>query len=238
MEEDEPTVGVPVQSVAPYVPPPLPSFPWGNPDLTSNRSRPRGVLSFDNTEPVRVEHPRDVRNIPIVWPDDDDDRPSYHPMGPRTEEVPSSVDAPPVPENLTDTMVEDEVPSTASSVFRFGGQTVGPHRFNVQSYHGGQSYPEEEDLDPDFNPSAPRIAEVPVMARDEGIDIEEEMLRAAIEASRREADESNMRGPPVVPEVSIPAAATGCRPCFCHGSGKLQIDLKAEMQVYGLFNHR
>ncbi|CAM6127148.1 unnamed protein product [Calypogeia fissa] len=189
MEEDEPAIGIPVQSAAPFGLPPLPPAPWSTNNLTSNRMGGRGPSSFGSSGLVRVAHPPDVRNIPIDW-QDDDDGPSYHPVGlsnPRIEEIPSSVDAEQLPLNHHHAMVDDEVPSTATSAFRSSGETIGPQRF------GGPTHP-EGDLDPAFNPNAPRIAEVPVMASDEGVDIEEEMLRAAIEASKREAAEASRRG--------------------------------------------
>lgn len=222
MEEDEPAVGVPVQSsAAPFGQPTAPAMPWGlsNSDLTSSRmgGRVEGSLPLGSGGLMRPPHPSGVRNIPIVWPDDDDGPTYHHPVGltnnPRIEEIPSSAETEPVlpSHHQQHAMVDDEIPSTASSAFRAGGEAVGPQRF------GGPTYPVEEDLDPDFNPNAPRIAEVPVMPRDEGIDIEEEMLRAAIEASRREAAEATRRGS-VVDLSEVVMTSFGCS---CVGGGCL-----------------
>ncbi|BFI25341.1 hypothetical protein MPTK2_1g20270 [Marchantia polymorpha subsp. ruderalis] len=199
MEEDDPAIDIPIRPTAPSAPPnpfvPGPLNPW---EVTEYGlplvGRPIGPVSRGSAP--RVSHPPDVRNVPIDWRDDDNSLPlpTYGPSTLRIEEL-ADDDTQQLPPSHAQAMVDDEVPSTASSGFRTIGEQSGARRYPTMPYPGA-------NMNPDFNPNAPRIAEVPVMSNEDGIDIEEEMLRAAIEASRREAEEANRRSAASSQEVT------------------------------------
>uniref|UniRef100_A0A0C9QM09 TSA: Wollemia nobilis Ref_Wollemi_Transcript_25401_2356 transcribed RNA sequence n=1 Tax=Wollemia nobilis TaxID=56998 RepID=A0A0C9QM09_9CONI len=128
-----------------------------------------------------ISRPRNVRNIPIESNDEGDqivDRTS----APVIEELPTSVNTQGADIRGTVILDDDDLPSTASSNYR-EGLIARCGSYNPGTYiHGGE-----------FMPSAPRVTEEPMVSNDEGNDIEEEMLRAAIEASKREAEEEIRR---------------------------------------------
>ncbi|KAH9328288.1 hypothetical protein KI387_000396 [Taxus chinensis] len=126
-----------------------------------------GRMPFGNLEPF-VSHPRNVRNIPIESNDDQDQIVDRNTV-PVIEELPASVNTQGAEIRGTVILDDDDLPSTASSIFQSSG------------------YPHGRD----FRPSAPQVMEEPMVSNDEGNDIEEEMLQAVIEASRREAEEAN-----------------------------------------------
>lgn len=119
-------------------------------------------------------HPRQVREIPIEVKDGN--QPSGHSgHAPIIEDVTEAADTPSA--GIRGTVVidddEDEVPEAATS------------------QAGQRSEPKEEMLndgshDQNIGPTAPRFDDV----QDYGNDIEEEMIRAAIEASKREVEKS------------------------------------------------
>lgn len=128
-----------------------------------------------------VSYPRNVRNIPIESKDEEGQVGDAN-TAPAIEEVSASVHAQ-GPEVGGTVIFDDdeELPSTASSTFIAGSNSRGGYNFN--------SYPHGREL----RPSAPQVTEEPIAAIEEGSAIEEEMLQAAIEASKREAEEGNMR---------------------------------------------
>lgn len=184
MEENEPAemeVQYPVEpfpSIARNFPPfgPINQGLMSSP-IFDGRSTSR--MPFRNSIPY-VSHPRNVRTIPIESKDEQGQVADVN-TAPAIEEVSASVHAQ-GPE-VRGTVIfddDDELPSTASSTFRAGSNSRS-------GYHN--SYPQGREL----RPSAPQVTEEPIAAIEEGNAIEEEMLRAAIEASRREAETSNMR---------------------------------------------
>lgn len=116
-------------------------------------------------EPI-VSHPREVRQIPIEVKDDSEpshhgpSEPSHH--GPSIEDVTESTHLPASTNQGTVIVdeVDDDVPAAT---------TAG---WNDSSQEGR------------INPSAPTFDSMP----DNNNDIEEEMIRAAIEASKRETE--------------------------------------------------
>lgn len=182
MEDDEP---LPRQPILPSIPPsfPLPSIPsW------ATRLRAAGVEdtnaprpSTRNTTSV-VYQPRDVRAVPIDWRDEEEPRVRPHAgSGPLIEEIPAT-EASQLPSQSHGRIIidDEDVPSTASSVLRTGGEVGG------RSLYGNNNF--TQDFPPgnsSLNP--PLIDEIPAN------DIEEEMLRAAIEASRKEAEAATRR---------------------------------------------
>jgi len=171
MEENEPA-----EMEVQYPVGPFPSIPTNFPPFGSIN---QGLMSspifmpYHNSVPY-VSHPRNVRNIPIESKDEQDQAADEN-TAPAIEEVSASVHAQ-GPE-VRGTVIfddDDEFLSTASSTFRAGSNSRG-------GYHN--SYPHGREL----RPSAPQVAEEPVAAIEEGNAIEEEMLRAAIEASRKDS---------------------------------------------------
>ncbi|KAL2653947.1 hypothetical protein R1flu_022075 [Riccia fluitans] len=186
MEEDDPIIDVPIRPTAPIVPPShFPAVsPWDRLDLAPPSSlQGLSVLPSDRGSAPRVSHPRQVRNVPIDWRDDESTSPSYGPSTVRIEELPGDVDTEHFQPIHTQAMVDDELPSTTSSVHRPFPEQSGTRRYPSMPYPGPNMNPE--------NPSAPRIAEVPAAGSEEGNEIEEEMLRAAIEASKRDAENAS-----------------------------------------------
>ncbi|GAV68912.1 UBX domain-containing protein [Cephalotus follicularis] len=125
---------------------------------------------FTHRAPV-VTHPREVREIPIEVKDTNE--PSGH--APTIEDVTETTHAHGPDIHGTVIVVDDDddkdIPAATS---------VQPERRSEQSYHNRQ-----------ISPSAPAFDNLP----DFGNDIEEEMIRAAIEASKREAEGSSGHGP-------------------------------------------
>lgn len=149
---------------------------FGSP-IFDGRSTSR--MPFRNSLP-HVSHPRNVRTIPIESKDEEGQVADAN-SAPAIEEVSASVHAQ-GPE-VRGTPIfddDDELPSTASSTF-ISGSNSGSGYYN--SYPHGREH----------RASAPQVTEEPVAAIEEGNAIEEEMLQAAIEASKREAEEANMR---------------------------------------------
>lgn len=139
-----------------------------------------GGMPFRNFEPL-VSQPRNVRSIPIES-NDEQDQIVDHNSVPVIEELPASVNTQGAEIRGTVILDDDDHPSTASSIFREIPNALGG---NYQS----SRYPYGRD----FRPSAPQVTEEPMASNDEGNDIEEEMLQAVIEASRREAEEATRR---------------------------------------------
>lgn len=173
-----------------------PRAPWpfeGNPFSETwglgDRSRP-----LPNTAP-RVAFPPDVRDVPIQWHDDEEDDNSglrqTHPRGPVIEELIGGDDSymMNIPGHV-DPSVEEL--SSSSPLIR---PAVDLTRPRVTERHG---YNVTDDVGP-FNPHAPAIAEVSGINDDD--DIQEQMLQAAIEASKREAELASQRGGPIISEV-------------------------------------
>ncbi|KAL3685924.1 hypothetical protein R1sor_003946 [Riccia sorocarpa] len=189
MEEDDPIIDVPIGPTDPVVPVPavrLPGVePWDRLDFGAPSFLGRPVFPTDRGSAPRVSHPREVRDVPIDWRDEEPTFPSYGPSTVRIEELPDNVDTQHLQPIHTPAMVDEEVPNADSSLHRPLAEQSGARRYPSMMYPGPDMNPE--------NPSAPRIAEVPVTGSEDGIDIEEEMLRAAIEASRREAENASKR---------------------------------------------
>lgn len=183
MEENEPAemeVRYPVEPF-PSIATSFPTFGPINRGLMSSPifdGRSTSRMPFRNSI---VSHPRNVRNIPIESKDEEGQVADEN-SAPAIEEVSASVHAQ-GPE-VRGTVIfddDDELPSTASSTFRSGSNSRGGY-YSTSYPHGREPIP-----------SAPQVAEEPIAAIEEGNAIEEEMLRAAIEASKREAEEANMR---------------------------------------------
>lgn len=119
-----------------------------------------------------VTHPREVREIPIEVKDGS--QPSGRSgHGPVVEDVTETAHADSTINESVVIVDEDEVPAAPTAEAR------------------QQSEPKEDVLhdgshDRNIGPSAPRFGDLP----DYSDDIEEEMIRAAIEASKREVEES------------------------------------------------
>lgn len=125
------------------------------------RSLLDGSSDFMNREPF-VSHPREVRQVPIEVKDGS--QPSGH--APSIEDVTESAHVP-APTNQGTVIideVDDDVPAaaTATTTWRNDGSDEGH-----------------------INPTAPAVDSMP----DNNNDIEEEMIRAAIEASKRETED-------------------------------------------------
>eukprot|EP01018_Ginkgo_biloba_P018066 Gb_05634 [translate_table: standard] len=182
MEEDEPTEmeaqdrTEALSSVAMHAP----SFRPRS-EVASNmfdRQSTSHIPIRDSLSQPHVSLPRDVRAISVDSKEEESqfaDPPSV----PTIVEVPASVNAQRVSEAQRNVILDDDdLPSTASSIFRAGPDARGGS-YNPNAYLHGR----------DLRPSAPQLT----VASEEGNAIEEEMLLAAIEASRREAEEANRR---------------------------------------------
>ncbi|XP_062074210.1 plant UBX domain-containing protein 8 [Humulus lupulus] len=129
-----------------------------------------GVPAFTNPQPL-VTHPREVRQIPIEVRDDN--QPSGRSgNAPIIEDVTETVDTP-IPEVHGTVIVddEDEIPAGLAAAQR-------REQFDDMSNDGAR--------DRFIGPPVPQFGDL----QDTSNDIEEQMIRAAIEASRREVDES------------------------------------------------
>ncbi|KAL5748672.1 hypothetical protein ACOSQ2_025969 [Xanthoceras sorbifolium] len=151
--------------------PPLPLLPTAgnlNPfsllDPTFRRSFLDGSSDFMNNKPF-VAHPREVREIPIEVKDSS--QPSGH--APRIEDVTESAHVP-APNNQGPVIIDDvdeDVPAAATA-------TATQRNDDSQEGH--------------INPTAPAFDSMPEYNNNNN-DIEEEMIRAAIEASKRETED-------------------------------------------------
>lgn len=146
-------------------------LPFGrdlNPFSLLDPSFPRNIFDIGDasTRAPFVSHPREVREIPIEVRDE------YVPHG-RSADAPIIVDVTEtthdhLPEVRGTLVMDDDENSPSSPITRATGHGAGRSSMNS-------------------GPSAPNIVDVP----DYGNDIEEEMIRAAIEASKKDAALSN-----------------------------------------------
>ncbi|KAF9616905.1 hypothetical protein IFM89_032867 [Coptis chinensis] len=141
-------------------------------DPSFRRSFLEGSASADFTSGApRVTHPREVREVPIEFKDENNTQ-SHSGPGPRIEDVTETSYAgePEIRGTVIVDDDEDEDTPTAPSTELYGQneRLLGDHG------HVGQ-----------LTPSAPGLD----TATDYGNDIEEEMIKAAIEASKREVAE-------------------------------------------------
>ncbi|ERN19348.1 plant UBX domain-containing protein 8 isoform X1 [Amborella trichopoda] len=153
-----------------------------NPLSLLDREFPRNIYDsiFDGRGPMggmpRVSHPREVREIQIDFKDGDN---QSGPSGatPAVEDVTGSVDLP-GPEIRGRVTIDDDEedvdpPTTGSTLHTSGhnGRNADGSDVEIYERQPGLNAPQDD-------------------VRDDGLDIEEEMLQAAIEASKREATES------------------------------------------------
>ncbi|XVE57827.1 hypothetical protein DITRI_Ditri04bG0121400 [Diplodiscus trichospermus] len=167
MDIDDPIEVAPSRPVLPHLPTSgiMNSFSILDPDF--RRSFFDGVSDFTTREPV-VTYPREVREVPIEVKDSN--QPSGHSgHAPAIEDVSETAQAH-VP-NTNETVIIDEADEDL---------TVQPRSPNDSS-HDQQH----------VTPSAPTFDNLP----DYGNDIEEEMIRAAIEASKRDVEDVGDPGP-------------------------------------------
>lgn len=161
IEDDVMDIDDPVEIMPPRFPPSLLSGP-GNPFslLNPGRSFFSGLPSFTTREPF-VSHPREVREIPIEF---------------RGENVPSSNSRNgPVIEDVTET-TQGHGPVTSETVIID----------EVDEDSTAQAEPQNDSYRlRSVRPNAPVFGNL----QGAGNDIEEEMIRAAIEASKRDAEE-------------------------------------------------
>ncbi|XWS38412.1 hypothetical protein CRYUN_Cryun19dG0129000 [Craigia yunnanensis] len=161
MDIDDPIEVVPNSPVPPLLPAHRTMNPFSFLDRDFRRSFFDGASDFTTREPL-VTHPREVREIPIEVKD------SNEPSG-RSGHVPAIKDVSETAQargpNTHETVIIDEVNEDS---------TVQPRRQNDNSHHRH------------VTPNAPTFDNFP----DYGNDIEEEMIRAAIEASKRDAEVS------------------------------------------------
>lgn len=214
MEEDLPSAPATLEHFVQPQPPfsllpqhALPS-PWGMSDPTLF---PRSLVDWTRPLPntsasPQVAHPPDVRDVPIEWHDEDEDvgpRRPHYPHGPVIEEVTESDDL-----HILDTggrvnaPVEEAAGATPSS--RPVGDLTRPRITQRFGYNVG-------DEDDTFNPNAPVVAEVSGLNDEEFI--QEQMLQAAIEASKKEAELGRQRGVPNITEVSSVYNIPSCGNC-------------------------
>ncbi|KAI5070016.1 hypothetical protein GOP47_0014359 [Adiantum capillus-veneris] len=171
MEEDEPPIRPPVTSFPPY--PPLNNPAWSGrlpasrePGLADDQA---SQIPFRDTIPI-VSRTRSLREVHVDWRDDAEPRVRSRDAILESENAHLSSQSP--TDFVSD---EDEVSGPASMVSRAPGD-----RLPFETIRSGADY--------NFgnaNPSAP----LPAIGHNEGADIEEEMVRAAIEASRKETTE-------------------------------------------------
>ncbi|XP_010278560.1 PREDICTED: plant UBX domain-containing protein 8-like [Nelumbo nucifera] len=146
-----------------------------------NRSLFEGGDNFPSHAPF-VSHPKEVREIPIEVKDGSNQA-GYSGSGPTIEDVTGTAHAH-GPEIRGNVIIDDEenedIPTALPD--HIAGQNERQHNFSAGSLH--QS---------DYRPSAPAVDSMT-----DNNDIEEEMLQAAIEASKREIQErySNQQSSP------------------------------------------
>ncbi|KAJ4981112.1 hypothetical protein NE237_031949 [Protea cynaroides] len=159
--------------------PPLPFFSAGrtlnpfsilDPEFGRSFFEGRGASGFSNHAPF-VSHPREVREIPIEVRDGID-QPGHSGPGPTIEDVTETAFTP-GPEIRGHVIIDDEEDevTTIDPPARTAGQNERETTFSGTSLR------------------QTNVASAPALDRDYGNDIEEEMVRAAIEASKREAEE-------------------------------------------------
>ncbi|KAK6263054.1 hypothetical protein QUC31_008870 [Theobroma cacao] len=166
MDIDDPSDVVPNRPVLPSLSASRPISPFSHLDPNFQRSLLDGTSDFTIREPM-ITHPREVRGVPIEVKDSNE--PSGH-----------SGDAP-VIEDISET-AQAHGPNTDEIAIineMDEGSTVLPRPENDNSY------------DQHVTPSAPTFDNLP----DYGNDIEEEMIQAAIEASKRDVEELSDPGP-------------------------------------------
>ncbi|MCO5553221.1 hypothetical protein L7F22_006742 [Adiantum nelumboides] len=168
MEEDEPSIRQPV--------PPFPTYPpLSNPAWSGRLPASSGLgladdqasqIPFRDTAPI-VSRTRSAREVHVDWRDDTEPRVRSRAaiLVSENAHLPS--------QSPTDFVSdEDEVSGPASAVSRAQGDGLPFERITSGAdYNFGNA-----------NPSGP----LPAIPHNEGVDIEEEMVRAAIEASRKE----------------------------------------------------
>ncbi|XVF13196.1 hypothetical protein REPUB_Repub08aG0187300 [Reevesia pubescens] len=169
MDIDDPIEVVPSRPVLPLLPASRTTNPFSLLDPNFRRSFFDGTSDFTTHEPL-VTHPREVREVPIEVKDSNDssDRSGH---APAIEDVSETAQAHGPYTN--ETVIIDEVDEDS---------TVQPSRQNDTS----------QDQHVTAIPSAPVFGNLP----DYHNEIEEQMIRAAIEASRRDVEELSDPGPP------------------------------------------
>lgn len=175
MEEDEPPIGQPAAPFTAYPPPSNPAWYGGLPasrglGLADNQP---SQFPLRDTAPI-VSRTRSLREAPVDWRDDAEPRLRSRAAILESENAHLPSQSP--TDFVSD---EDEVSGPASAVSRAQGD-----RLPFETVRSGADYAFGH-----ANPSAP----LPAQAHNEGADIEEEMIRAAIEASRKET--TRMMGP-------------------------------------------
>lgn len=120
-----------------------------------------------------VTHPREVREIPIEVKDGSQSAPQGSHV-PTIEDVTGSVHAH-GPDKQEAVIIDDDDDDEDTPLARPAYQDE--HQYKILA---------DTSLDQSATPSAPRLENLP----DYGNDIEEEMIRAAIEASKKEAEET------------------------------------------------
>ncbi|KAJ7519539.1 hypothetical protein O6H91_20G043400 [Diphasiastrum complanatum] len=146
--------------------------------LTEERSSSR--VSGIGTAP-QVSYPREVRDIPIDWHDEADASSRLRPVRQpflEIEEITTHDDLHQgaAPQGIVS--MDDDPPSPTLPLSRLDGEPIEIHPFGGIAYAGNR----------DYNQFAPQVAEVPPSVYEDVNDVEEEMLRAAIEASKKEAE--------------------------------------------------
>ena len=144
-----------------------------------------GGLIPSRGQPI-VSQPRDVREVPIEWKDEEPLRARSH-EGLLIEEIRETGVHAPSQSHAHFITDNEEVSGSAPS--RNEGERS---RYSVDPFR-------TERLRSMSNASAPSIDEIPAVANSEGDAIEQEMLRAAIEASQKDA--MRMHATEVVCEV-------------------------------------
>ncbi|KAE8683803.1 Plant UBX domain-containing protein 8 [Hibiscus syriacus] len=167
MDIDNPLETVPSRPVFPLLPASRTMNAFSLLDPNFRRSFFNGVSDFTTCEPS-VAHPREVREIPIEAKDSNE--PSNHSgHAPVIEDVSETAQA--HGPNSNETAIIDEVDEDS---------TMPPRELNNPSW------------DQRVTPTAPVFDNLP----DYGNDIEEQMIRAAIEASKWEVEDTSDLGPP------------------------------------------
>ncbi|OIV94893.1 hypothetical protein TanjilG_22090 [Lupinus angustifolius] len=152
--------------------------------LSSDRNNPFSLLEstigrgiFDShshlsNQPPFVTHPREVREIPIEVKDDSQSTPQASHHAPTIEDVTGTIhaDGPDIHGTIIINEDDDNIPPV---------QTAYQNEQNHETFA-------DTSLARSARPSAPDFENLP----DYSNDIEEEMIRAAIEASKREAEEN------------------------------------------------
>ncbi|KAK8658131.1 hypothetical protein V6N13_036343 [Hibiscus sabdariffa] len=167
MDIDDPLEAVPSRPVFPRLPASRTMNAFSLLDPNFRRSFFDGVSDFTTREPL-VTHPREVREIPIEVRDSNE--PSHRSgHAPVIEDVSETAQA--HGPNSNETVIIDEVDEDS---------IMPPHQ------------PNNPSPDQHVTPSAPVFDNLP----DYGNDIEEQMIRAAIEASKWEVEDLSDQGPP------------------------------------------